>query len=268
MVTNLITKIFGSKHKRDVKNIAPVVEQINEICEECKSLSDEELKGKTEEFKQRIKERISEFHENLEELKTEFANLKSYGLSEEEKEELRGRKESLSEDIRKVEDRIKTEEREILDEILPEAFAAVKEVCRRLVGKSWDVSGIEIEWDMVPYDVQLIGAIVLHQGKIAEMATGEGKTLVATMPIYLNALTGKGVHLITVNDYLARRDSQWMGEIYKFMGLTVGCIQNEMDNAQRKIEYECDITYGTNNEFGFDYLRDNMAIRAEDRVQP
>ncbi len=267
MGTNLITKIFGSKHKRDIKNITPVVDQINQISEEYKNLSDEELRGKTEEFKQRIKERTNDLHQTLDELKKEFANLKSYGLSEEEKEEVRARKESLSEDIRKVEDRIKTEEREALNEILPEAFAAVKEVCSRLLGKSWGVCGIQIEWDMVPYDVQLIGAIVLHQGKIAEMATGEGKTLVATMPIYLNALTGKGVHLVTVNDYLARRDSQWMGEIYKFLGLTVGCIQNEMDNAQRKVEYDYDITYGTNNEFGFDYLRDNMAIRAEDRVQ-
>ncbi|MCK4385608.1 MAG: preprotein translocase subunit SecA, partial [candidate division Zixibacteria bacterium] len=267
MVTNLISKVFGSKHQRDTKKILPIVEQINRIYEEYKNLSDEELKGKTEEFKQRIKERTNDLYQRLDELKKEFANLKSYGLSEEEKEEVRAKKESLSEDIRKIKDRIKSEEREVLDEILPGAFAAVKEVCQRLLSKKWDVCGIEVEWDMVPYDVQLIGAVVLHQGKITEMATGEGKTLVATMPIYLNALTEKGVHLITVNDYLAQRDSQWMGEIYKFLGLTVGCIQNEMDNAQRKVEYECDITYGTNNEFGFDYLRDNMAIRAEDRVQ-
>jgi preprotein translocase subunit SecA len=267
MVTNLITKIFGSKHERDIKEITPIVEEINRIYEEYKNLSEEELKGKTEESKRRIKERTDDLHQTLDELKKEFASLKSYGSSEEEKEEVRAKKESLSEDIRKVEDRIKTEEREVLDEILPEAYAAVKEVCRRLSGKRWDVCGMEVEWDMVPYDVQLIGAVVLHQGKITEMATGEGKTLVATMPIYLNALTGKGVHLVTVNDYLAKRDSQWMGEIYKFLGLTVGCIQNEMDNAERKVEYDCDITYGTNNEFGFDYLRDNMAIRAEDRVQ-
>jgi len=156
---------------------------------------------------------------------------------------------------------------ETLDDLLPEAFAVVKETCRRLVGKRWDVSGIEIEWDMVPFDVQLVGAVVLHQGKIAEMATGEGKTLVATMPIYLNALTGKGVHLVTVNDYLARRDAQWMGKIYEFLGLSVGCIQNQMDSEERKAQYNCNITYGTNNEFGFDYLRDNMSIRLEDRVQ-
>ncbi|MEW6685546.1 MAG: preprotein translocase subunit SecA [Candidatus Edwardsbacteria bacterium] len=156
---------------------------------------------------------------------------------------------------------------ETLDSLLPEAYAAVKETCRRLLGKKWDVCGIEITWDMVPFDVQLMGAIVLHEGKIAEMATGEGKTLVATMPLYLNALTGKGAHLVTVNDYLAKRDTQWMGEIYKFLGLTVGCIQQEMAPEERKIQYNCDITYGTNNEFGFDYLRDNMAIRLEDCVQ-
>ena len=158
-------------------------------------------------------------------------------------------------------------EREALEELLPEAFAAVKEACRRLVGREWPVVGIPIRWDMIPYDVQLIGGVMLHEGKIAEMATGEGKTLVATMPLYLNALTGRGAHLVTVNDYLARRDSEWMGEIYKFLGLTVGCIQQGMDPPQRRLQYACDITYGTNNEFGFDYLRDNMAVRPEHRVQ-
>ena len=250
MVTNLITKIFGSKHERDIKKILPIVEEINQFYEEYKNLSDEELKGKTEEFKQRIKERTNELYLRLDELKSEFgsvgkefANSKSYGLSEEEKAGVRAEKERLSEEIREAEKEIKRVEQETLDEILPEAFATVKEVCRRLLGKRWEVCGIHIEWDMVPYDVQLIGAVVLHQGKITEMATGEGKTLVATMPLYLNALTGKGVHLVTVNDYLARRDSEWMGEIYKFLGLTVGCIQNEMDNAQRKVQYDYDITY-------------------------
>lgn len=162
--------------------------------------------------------------------------------------------------------RARLEEGATLDELLPEAFAVVKQTCQRLLGKSWPVAGIEAVWDMVPYDVQLIGAIVLHQGKIAEMATGEGKTLVATMPVYLNALTRKGVHLVTVNDYLALRDSQWMGKIYEYLGLTVGCIQHDMDPQQRKAQYNCDITFGTNNEFGFDYLRDNMVQSAEDRV--
>ena len=156
---------------------------------------------------------------------------------------------------------------ETLDDLLPEAFALVKEVCRRLLGKKWIVTGQEITWDMVPFDVQLIGGYVLHQGKIAEMATGEGKTLVATMPLYLNALDGKGAHLITVNDYLAQRDAEWMGEIYKFLGLSVGIILNQMDSKQRKQAYSCDITYGTNNEYGFDYLRDNMAVTLDDIVQ-
>src|SRR5262245_45610669 len=153
-----------------------------------------------------------------------------------------------------------------LDALLPEAFAVVKEACRRLVGRSWPVVGRDTPWNMVPYDVQVVGGIALHEGKIAEMATGEGKTLVATMPIYLNALAGHGVHLVTVNDYLARRDGEWMGEIYKFLGLTVGIIQQGMTPPERQRAYACDITYGTNNEFGFDYLRDNMATRLEDRV--
>ncbi len=156
-------------------------------------------------------------------------------------------------------------------EILPEAFALVKEATRRLCGKKWEVTGHMWEWDMIPFDVQLLGAIVLFQGKIAEMKTGEGKTLVATMPLYLHGIIGRikgtGVHLVTVNDYLGRRDRQWMGPVYESLGLSVGVIQNDMDNARRKIEYQKDITYGTNNEFGFDYLRDNMVYRAEDRVQ-
>ncbi|MEO0119391.1 MAG: DEAD/DEAH box helicase, partial [candidate division WOR-3 bacterium] len=158
-------------------------------------------------------------------------------------------------------------EGESLDSILPEAYGLVKEVCRRLCGKKWLVCGIETTWDMVPYDVQLLGAIVLHQGKIAEMKTGEGKTLVATMPLYLNALTGKNVHLVTVNDYLAKRDREWMGPVYETLGLTVGCIQQGMETEERKKEYNCDITYGTNNEFGFDYLRDHMVLRWEEKVQ-
>jgi preprotein translocase subunit SecA len=156
---------------------------------------------------------------------------------------------------------------ETVDDIMHEAFAAVKEACARLAGKSWDVVGLPVTWEMVPFDVQLMGAIVLHRGGIAEMATGEGKTLVATMPLYLNALSGKGAHLVTVNDYLARRDSEWMGKVYETLGLSVGCIQTLMSPEERRVQYAADITYGTNNEFGFDYLRDNMAVRLEDRVQ-
>jgi preprotein translocase subunit SecA len=158
-------------------------------------------------------------------------------------------------------------EGETTDDILPEAYGLVKAACATLVGSTWNVVGIPTKWEMVPYDVQVVGGIVLHQGKIAEMATGEGKTLVATMPLYLNALTGQGVHLVTVNDYLARRDSEWMGKLFEFLGVTVGVIQGDMPNDLRKNAYAQDITYGTNNEFGFDYLRDNMKTRVEDRVQ-
>jgi preprotein translocase subunit SecA len=228
VLENLMKSLFGSKHDREVKRAQPIVEEINGLGEEYRALSDDELRGKTAEFKARLA--------------------------------------SALEGVTEADER-KRIERETLDELLPEAFAAVRETCRRMCGKTWLVAGIPTLWEMVPYDVQLIGGLMLHEGKIAEMATGEGKTLVATMPLYLNALTGRGAHLVTVNDYLARRDSEWMGEIYKFLGLTVGCIQNAMDPPTRRQQYECDITYGTNNEFGFDYLRDNMAVRPEHRVQ-
>jgi preprotein translocase subunit SecA len=209
----VIARVFGTKHERDIKEIWPLVGEIKAHAADLEGLSDEALAQKTVEFRGRL------------------------------------------------------EQGETLDDLLPEAFAVAKETCRRLCGKTWDVCGLPITWDMVPFDVQLLGAIVLHQGKIAEMATGEGKTLVATLPIYLNALPGRGLHLVTVNDYLARRDSEWMGPIFTTLGLTVGCIQNQMDFAQRRAAYSCDITYGTNNEFGFDYLRDNMARHRDHRVQ-
>ena len=158
-------------------------------------------------------------------------------------------------------------EHDKLEEILPEAFAMVKETCRRMCGTSWKVVGRELSWEMVPFDVQIMGGIILHRGNVTEMKTGEGKTLVAAFPIYLNALTGRGVHLITVNDYLAQRDAEWMGEVYKRLGLSVGFILNNMTPEQRRENYNRDITYGTNNEFGFDYLRDNMSLQKEDQVQ-
>jgi preprotein translocase subunit SecA len=210
LLQKILGKVFGTKTERELKNLWPRVEEINEIYEKLK---DVDLVKHTEDFKKRIKEGES------------------------------------------------------LEDILPEAFALVKEACRRLLGKKWSVVEIETEWNMLPFDVQLIGAIILHEGKIAEMKTGEGKTLVATMPLYLNALTGKGAHLITVNDYLARRDREWMGPVYESLGLSVGVLQGGMDHELRKEAYKCDITYGTNNEFGFDYLRDNMVWRFEDKVQ-
>ncbi len=210
----ILKKIIGTKNERELKRLRPLVERINSLEEELHGLSEDELRGKTEEFRQRLREGAT------------------------------------------------------TDDIMCEAFAVVKNACRRLVGREIEVSGHVMQWDMVPFDVQLVGAIVLHQGKIAEMATGEGKTLVATMPAYLNALTGKNVHIVTVNDYLARRDAQWMGTVYRYLGLTVGCIQNEMGPAERREQYACDITYGTNSEFGFDYLRDmGMAFRPEEQVQ-
>src|SRR5438105_3088032 len=179
---------------------------------------------------------------------------------------LRQKTAAWKEELSKIEDREELAQR--LNEILPEAFAAVKNACRRLWGTEITVRGHPLKWEMIPFDVQLIGGYALHSGKIAEMATGEGKTLVATLPVYLNALSGRGVHVVTVNDYLAARDSEWMGAVYKSLGLTVGCILHDQSPNDRRQQYACDITYGTNAEFGFDYLRDNgMATRKEEQVQ-
>ena len=251
-----ISKIFPSKHEKDVKELLPVVEEINEYFEEFKKLSDDELRAKTQEFKTQIKEKTQEIEDRIAELNEKLRTELTHDQRLEIYDELGELDKQLYETIE-----------ETLEELLPQAFAVVKDTCRRLVGTEWTAGGMRVQWDMVPFDVQLIGGMVLHQGKISEMATGEGKTLVATLPIYLNALTGKGVHLITVNDYLAKRDSEWMGEIFKWHGLTVGCIINDMDNDKRRAAYLCDITYGTNNEFGFDYLRDNMVVDKDYMVQ-
>ncbi|MCD6441534.1 MAG: preprotein translocase subunit SecA [Candidatus Marinimicrobia bacterium] len=239
-IGSFLTSIFGTASGREIKKIMPLVAEINRIYASLKDIPIEKLRQRTDEFKAMLQEVR----------KVKEADIENSNMTRAEK--------------RKA---VIKAEQEKLDEILPEAFAMVKEICRRLVGQEWTVAGQKTLWEMIPYDVQLIGGIVLHQGKIAEMKTGEGKTLVATMPVYLNALTGRGVHLVTVNDYLAQRDSQWMGRIYTELGLTVGCILNSMDSQERKEMYNMDITYGTNNEFGFDYLRDNMAIVAEDQVQ-
>jgi preprotein translocase subunit SecA len=251
-----LKRLFGSKHERDVKILRPIADEINVFYEEYQKLSDDELRAKTDEFRARIKEAIRETEADV-----QGAREKLQGeLTPDERERLATELETLEKEIDEI-------IAETLEELLPEAFAAVKDACRRLVGQTFELLGNRVVWDMIPFDVQLIGGAVLHQGKISEMATGEGKTLVATMPIYLNALPGRGVHLVTVNDYLAKRDSVWMGKVYEFLGLTVGCIQNTMDSFQRRREYACDITYGTNNEFGFDYLRDNMVVSKEDLVQ-
>jgi preprotein translocase subunit SecA len=214
-VDKFLTKVFGSSNQRYLKTVQPMVEQINALEPSVKSLSDEQLRARTAEFKERVQRAVE-------------------GITEKEAR--------------------KRAEKAALDEILPEAFAVVREASVRSTG-------------MRHFDVQLIGGIVLHEGKIAEMRTGEGKTLVATLPAYLNALTGRGVHVITVNDYLASRDAEWMGQIHRFLGLEVGCIQNDMDDFERQAAYAADITYGTNNEFGFDYLRDNMKFDLTTCVQ-
>jgi preprotein translocase subunit SecA len=213
MINAVLKQIFGSKNDRDIKKMRPLVARINQLETEYQKLSDDQLKAKTAEFKERLAKGES------------------------------------------------------LDDILCEAFATVKNACRRLLGTSVHVCGRDLVWDMVPFDVQLMGGMVLHYGKIAEMATGEGKTLVATLPVYLNALAGRGVHVVTTNDFLAGRDSTWMGYVYEYLGLTVGCLKGQMPPPERRAQYDCDITYGTNSEFGFDYLRDNMAMRPEDMVQ-
>ncbi len=256
MLTNLLKKIFGDKNKKAIKEILPLVDEINKYYESYKNLTDDELKAKTEEFKNKIAEETKELRNQIEEIKNQLTE-----------DDFDGDRQELHDKLEELEEELTEQYEEILDKLLPEAFAVVKDTCRRLVGQSWSAADTKINWNMIPYDVQLIGGIVLHRGKIAEMATGEGKTLVATLPIYLNALTGRGVHVVTVNDYLAKRDSEWMGKVFTFHGLTVGCILNTMDPEKRKDTYANDITYGTNNEFGFDYLRDNMAISLENCVQ-
>lgn len=258
-VGKVITKVFGSKSEKDIKKIQPIVDQIKSYEEQIKQLSDDELKAKTEEFRQKIKDATAETVSQIKELKADLDDIENLSPAEHRE---------MAEHLDELEQQELDIIEEVLDELLPEAFAVLKDTCRRFVGKSWKVGGNEITWEMIPYDVQLIGAIVLHQGKVAEMKTGEGKTLVAIFPAYLNALAGKGVHVVTVNDYLAKRDAEWNEPIFNFHGLHVDCIDHYQPNTeQRRKAYKADITYGTNNEFGFDYLRDNMVIEQEQLVQ-
>ena len=253
----VVKRILGSRHIREAKKLQPLVDEINERFEEYQSLSEEQLKGKTAEFRAHIAEATAEIKDEIEELR-----------EEKRRSEDPIRRQELQEALADLDERVVAKTADVLDEILPMAFATVKETCRRLVGTEVTVTGQKQLWDMVPYDVQLIGAIALHRGKVAEMATGEGKTLVATMPPYLNALVGEGSHLVTVNTYLAQRDAEWMGYIYTYLGLTVDCIDKyEPHSPERTAGYGSDITYGTNNEFGFDYLRDNM-VHTTKRVRP
>ena len=285
-----ILKLFvGDKSKKDLKLINPIIEKIHSFEKEMNGLSNDELRGQTLIFKKEIQNATSDIDLEIEKIKNEIDDINDF----DKKEELFNQIDKLNEDAYKISE-------ETLNKILPKAFAVVKETARRFVEKkeiivetndydlelsttkdyiqiknnksywknTWDAAGKNIVWDMIHYDVQLVGGVAMHQGKIAEMQTGEGKTLVATLPVYLNALTGRGVHLVTVNDYLAKRDSAWMSPIFEFHGLSVDCIDYHKPNsAERKNAYNSDITYGTNNEFGFDYLRDNMANSPDDLVQ-
>ncbi|HXL06570.1 MAG TPA: preprotein translocase subunit SecA [Gemmatimonadales bacterium] len=257
MVKSWFTKIVGTRFQREMKRIRPIVDAIHRDEERLKTLSDTELQAQTPKLRGLVAERTGVLAAEVARLKRE-----KHECPEAEQRAV------LSEQLSRAESAYVKELQVTLNDVLPEAFATVREACRRLVGSEVVVTGHALKWDMVPYDVQLIGGIVLHQGKIAEMATGEGKTLVATLPLYLNALAGRGAHLVTVNNYLARRDSQWMGHLFTWLGLTVGCIDDtEPSTPARRAAYQCDITYGTNNEFGFDYLRDNMVFSLEQRVQ-
>tara|TARA_B000000557_G_scaffold137863_1_gene111919 strand:- start:3239 stop:6283 length:3045 start_codon:yes stop_codon:yes gene_type:complete len=240
ILTKIVTTIFGSKSEKDLKEINPLVNEVNSIFATLENLSDDELKEKFSNHRKEIKSIRNDT----------MVRCQSEKLSSKETDDL-----------------IYNDEQKYLNDKMCEIFAIIKDAARRLVGTKYKVMGQEVEWNMVHYDVQIIGGVVLHKGKIAEMKTGEGKTLVSTLSICLNALTGRGVHVITVNDYLAERDSQWMGLLYSFLGLSFGCITNRMSPVDRKEIYSRDITYGTNNEFGFDYLRDNMASHPNNQVQ-
>lgn len=259
-LVNNISKLFGSKSEKDLKKVQPIVDEIKEWEDEMKALSDDDLKARTERFKKEIKEATQPTQDRIDEIKGKLNNLGDDMTMEE--------RHAFTEELDDLDQEFLDIVEEVLDDLLPEAFAVLKETCARFVGKKWMVAGTEITWQMIPYDVQLIGAVVMHQGKIAEMKTGEGKTLVAIFPAYLNALVGRGVHVITVNTYLAQRDAEWNAPIFHFHGLTVDCIDKyEPNTEERRKGYLADITYGTNNEFGFDYLRDNMVASKEMLVQ-
>ena len=287
-----LSKLFGgSKSEKDVQKLAPIVEKINQYFQQYQSLSNDELRSKTQEFRVRIKEYLAVIDKEISVL---TAQADAYGEDQIQDKDL------TYQEIDKLKKERDRKIEEILEQIQAEAFAVVKEAARRFTNneelqatatqldkdlvvkrahmriegdqvfykKAWLAGGSEVVWNMVHYDVQLIGGSVLHQGKIAEMATGEGKTLVSTLPAYLNALPGEGVHLVTVNDYLARRDSEWNGTLFEFLGLTVDCIDKHQPNSEdRRKAYLADIVYGTNNEFGFDYLRDNMVVNTTEKVQ-
>jgi preprotein translocase subunit SecA len=263
MFKRVINAVIGTRHERERKKIQPIVDEINEHYARLQGVPEAELRAQTAKFRETIRQRTGALEAQVAALKEQKRNASDPAERDRIDLELGG-----ADGRGGAEGNLRRELGDLLDEILPEAFATVREASRRLVGTTVMVTGRELTWDMVPYDVQLMGGIQLHLGKIAEMATGEGKTLVATLPLYLNSLPGKGAHLVTVNSYLARRDSQWMGHVYAYLGLTVGCLDDtEPGTPARRAAYWADITYGTNNEFGFDYLRDNMVVSLDQRVQ-
>ncbi|MBM3908459.1 MAG: preprotein translocase subunit SecA [Gemmatimonadetes bacterium] len=263
MFNKLLGAVFGTRHQRELKRIRPILAEIEVHGQRLASVSEDELKAQTAKFRAVIADRTRELVDQIAAIKDRKRTAADAAAREAMDNELGG-----ADGRGGLEAQYRREIRDVLDEILPEAFATVREAARRLVGTKVMVTGRELEWNMVHYDVQLIGGIQLHLGRIAEMATGEGKTLVATLPLYLNALPGRGAHLVTVNNYLARRDSQWMGHVFSYLGLNVACLDDtEPGTQQRRDAYHADITYGTNNEFGFDYLRDNMVVALDQRVQ-
>ncbi|MEX2181794.1 MAG: preprotein translocase subunit SecA [Gemmatimonadaceae bacterium] len=263
MLKQIFSAVFGTRHDREQKRVQPIVDEINAIGTRLAQVGDAELRAQTAKFRVIIEERTAELRARIDTLKAQKHDAADVEARDAIDHQLTGAdgQRGLERDYRDL-------LAEVLDELLPEAFATVREAARRLLGTTVQVTGHDLTWDMVHYDVQLVGGIELHLGRIAEMATGEGKTLVATLPLYLNALPSRGAHLVTVNSYLARRDSQWMGHLFTWLGLTVGCLDDtEPGTPQRKAAYLADITYGTNNEFGFDYLRDNMVVALDQRVQ-
>ncbi|NNF02910.1 MAG: preprotein translocase subunit SecA [Rhodothermales bacterium] len=257
---DFLQKLFGDSQERQLKRLWPVVEEINAEHEKLRDLSDDELQTKTDEFRARIREALQGIEADREEIRRQLKSGHA-GEGEDEHDISMSERQSLYDELDTLDEEWYETLEATLEALLPEAFAVVKEACVRMKGRSWEAGGQMIEWDMVPYDVQLLGGVALHEGNIAEMKTGEGKTLVAVMPVYLNALAGQGVHLVTVNPYLAQRDSEWMGPVFEFLGMTVDVIDKyDPHSPGRKAAYEADITYGTNNEFGFDYLRDNSFV--------
>ena len=287
---NFLKSLFGDKSTRDMKLIQPLVEKVKKAYPEIHALDNDQLRAKTKEIQSYVQESAAEQKKQILELKSKIEDTPI-----EEREAIFNQIDKLDKEVLDIYEKA-------LDEVMPVAFSIVKETARRFAENEetivtatdfdrelagdptkdfitidgdkaiyhnhWTAGGNDLKWEMVHYDVQLFGGEVLHQGKIAEMATGEGKTLVATLPVFLNALTGNGVHVVTVNDYLAKRDSEWMGPLYMFNGLSVDCIDKHRPNSpERRKAYQADITFGTNNEFGFDYLRDNMAISPADLVQ-